>query len=113
MTVKQMEQFLINLKRQKLKYTFTKQRGDTFSLIKIGSHISGRAAARHDFSIVRNLAAVYCIFEVFKDTPERKGDIDRTEADGSYSYTFQLETILISPRMFIQFEVNLEGGTHC
>ena len=54
--------------RQKLKFTFTRQAP---SLIKIGSIISGRVAAKHDFSTVRILAALYCAFELLKDTLEK------------------------------------------
>ena len=42
---------------------------DTLSLKKIESIISGRVAAKHDFSIVRILAALY-FFELFKDALE-------------------------------------------
>ena len=40
------------------------------SLIKIGSIRYGSVAAKHYFSTVRLLAALYCIFELFKDTLE-------------------------------------------
>ena len=38
------------------------------SLMKIGSIVCGKVAARHGFSKVRILAALDCEFELFKDT---------------------------------------------
>ena len=38
---------------------------------------------------------------------------DQTRVHGSCRKTFQVGTILISPRVLIQFEVNLGDGAHC
>ena len=109
-TEKQMEQFIGDQYYIKNRNLRSWSKEEIPSLSEIGSIISGREAARHDFGIARILAAVYCIFELFKDTREK---LDRTRVDGSCRYTLQVETILISPRMLIQFEVNLGGRTHC
>ena len=80
-------------------------------LIEIGSIISGRAAVKHDFSTARMLAALYR-FSSYSRTHWRDL-LDRTRVVESCRYTFQVETILISFRMLVQFEVNLGGGIHC
>ena len=53
--------------RQKLKFTHEARKRHP-SLTEIGSIISGRAAARHDFSIAKIIVSLYCTFEFFEDT---------------------------------------------
>ena len=97
------------LTRQKLKFAFLKQEGDTST--DRDWIISGREAARHDFSVARILVALLMDVRAIPRTHWVR--FDRTRVDGSCRFSVQLETILISPRMFNQLEVYLGGGTHC
>ena len=45
-------------------------KGEIPSLILIGSIIFGKEAVKHEFSIERTPATLYCTFALFKDTLE-------------------------------------------
>ena len=86
-----------------------KQGSDAFSDRDWINHI-WKGSSRTPFQHCQNSCGTLCIRALQEHTGER---FDRTRVDGSCRNTIQLETILISPRMLIQLEVNLGSGTHC
>ena len=95
--------------RQKLKFTLTKQGGDTFLERLDQSYPEGRK--QDTIAVLPEFLQHIIVCSCYSRTHWVKHD--RTRVAGSCRHTFQLETFLISPRMLIQFEVNLGGGTHC
>ena len=78
--------------RQKLKFTFLKQGGDQ-------SYLEGKQL--DTISVLPEFLRHFVVHSNFSRTHWRR--FDRSRVDGSCRHTFQVETILISPRVLTQF----------
>ena len=83
---------------------------EAISLTEIGSTASGKEASKQDSSIVRILATKLLYIRAIQGHTE--GEKIQPEDAGSRSHTSQLEGVCIPSRMFVQFEIYIDGGIH-